>query len=181
MNVNSISNINFESKTPKQRFISKDMRSSLEAILLKMNDEVKTIQDGDYFKSTITTKLHFDKNVIFEDERRLTEKVPFDKQMQGFSNMRIGKKIILDIDNETGEIIDYQKPFYKPISFVLRKAKNILDSIRTNFNLPGAVEKERLTINKLTPDGYKKIKMFVLQTEKEQLEKIIKEFEKDSK
>lgn len=181
MYINKISNTNFESKTPKKRFIPKDMQTSLHSLLLKMNNEIKTVQEGDYYKSTIITKLHFNKGVVFEDERRLTEKVPFEQQMQGFSNLRIGKKIVLDIDNETGELIDYQKPFYKPLSLVLKKAGNMLASIRTNFNLSEAVKKERLTINTLTSEGHKKMKKFVLQTEKERLEKVVKELEEDSK
>jgi len=171
MKINTIQSTNFEAKTPKKRFIPRDMRSSLASILLKMNHEVQTVQDGDRFKLTIVTKLHFKKGITFEDERRLTEIVPFEKQMQGFSNLQIGKKTTLDIDNETGEIIDYKKPFYKPLFWVLRKAGKILDEIRTNFNLSEVVQKERLTINKLTPEGHKKMKIFVLQTEKERLEK----------
>lgn len=177
MKINIVQNTNFESNIPKRKFITKEMRNSLESILLKMNRETSTIQDGDYFKHTITTKLHFKNNVTFEDERRLTKRVPFEEQMQGFSNLKIGKKTVLDIDNETGEIIDYKKPFYKPLFWVLRKAENILCDLRTNFNLAPAVEKERLTIQKLTPEGQTKMKKYVLQIEKERLEKIVKNLE----
>ncbi len=181
MQVTQIQNTNFESKIPKKRFISDNMRASVESLLIRMNGELNRIQDGDYFKSTITTKLHYNNKAVFEDERRLTKKVQQNEQMRGFSNLKIGKKIVLDIDNESGEIIDYVKPFYKPFFLVLKKAENVLQEMRTNFYNNDVMKKEQLTINDLTPEGKQKIKRMVLSYEKQQLEKIIKELEDTSK
>jgi len=182
MQVNKISYTSFESKTPKKRFITPGMKSSIEAILLKMNSSIKKVEDGDYYKTTINTRLHYNNGkYVFEDERRLKEKVPFEKQMQGYSNLKIGKKIILDINNESGEIIDYIKPSYTPFFLVLKQAEKILLNIRTNFNLSEVIKKEFLTINELTPDGKIKMKKFVLQFEKQRLEKVIKDLENISK
>ena len=100
MQINKINSTNFESKTPKQRFITENMRSSIESLLIRMNGEVNRELEGDYFKSTFMTELHYDKKAVFEDERRLKKKVPHNEQMTGFSSLKIGKKIILDIDND---------------------------------------------------------------------------------
>ena len=175
-------NTSFEAKTPKKKFITKDMRSSIENILFKMNSNVKKVQEGDYFKTTINTKIDYkDGKAFFEDERCLKQKVPYNEQMQGFSVLRIGKKTILDIDNESGEIIDYTKPKLKPLFLVLRKAESVLLNIRTNFNLNEVVKKEYSTLNDLTPEGLKKIQRCVLKFEKEQLEIVTKKLEEISK
>lgn len=182
MQINSISNLNFDSKVKKARYLSPYMRSSIEAILFKMNSATQKTTNGDHLLTKINTKVHLNHNeATFEDERRLKEILPFDKQMQGFSNLRIGKKTVIDIDNQTGEIIDYVKPVYQPFYFMLKKAERILATIRTNFNLPEVVQKEFLTINDLTPEGQKKIQKFVLKYEKQRLECIIKKLDEISK
>ena len=179
MRVDKITNTEFESK---QRFITKDMRSSLESILLKMNSDISRVQEGDHFKTTINTKINYkDGKAVLEDERRLKEKVPFQQQMQGFSVLRIGKKIVLDIDNESGEIIEYTKPKFKPFFLVLKKAESILAAIRTNINLKEVVQKEYLTLNDLTPEGLKKVQRCVLNYEKERLQDVVKTLEETSK
>ena len=179
MRVDKIKNTGFESK---QRFITKDMRCSLESILLKMNSDISRVQDGDHFKTTINTKISYkDGKAILEDDRQLKEKVPFEKQMQGFSVLRIGKNTILDIDNESGEIIDYIKPKFKPFFLVLKKAESVLANIRTNFNLKEVVKKEYLTLNYLTPEGLRKVQRCVLNVEKERLQNVVKELEEASK
>ena len=179
MRVDKVTNTGFEAK---QRFITSDMKSSLESILLKMNSDVSRVQEGDYFKTTINTKINYQNGkAILEDERRLKEKVPFVEQMQGFSVLKIGKKTVLDIDNESGEIIDYKKPRFKPFFLVLRKAESVLAEIRTNFNLKEVVKKEYLTLNDLTPEGLKKVQRCVLKFEKERLENVVKKLEESSK
>ena len=182
MQINPVSGTNFESRTPKKHFITPDMRTSIESILLRMNSGVIRVEDGDYFKTTINTRLNFNNGkAVFEDERRFKEKVPFEQQMQGFSVLKLGKKVVLDIDNKSGEIIDYVKPIYKPFFMILRNAEKVLLDIRTNFNLPQVVKKEYLMINELTPEGNKKMKKFVLNVEKQRLKDIIKELDESSK
>ena len=179
MNVNRVDSTNFYSS--KTHFLSDNAKSSVESLLIRMNAEVNRKQEEDYFKSTIITKLHYGDNITFEDERHLTKKLMQNEQMQGFSVLRLGKKTILDIDNKTGEIIDFIKPFYKPWFLVLKQAENILSAMRTNFYDETSITKDKLTINKLTPEGSKKIKQMVLKIEKERLEDVIEKLEEDSK
>ena len=182
MQVNKISNTTFESNTPKKRFITNSMRSSIENLLFRMNSDIKKVQDGDHYRTTINTKVNYHNDkASFEDERRLKTKVPYNEQMQGFSVLRIGKNTVLDIENETGEIIDYKKSRFKPFFLVLRKAESVLLNIRTNFNLTEVVKKEYLTLNDLTPEGLKNVRRLVLKCEKERLEKVINNFEETSK
>ena len=158
------------------------MRYSLESILLKMNSDISRVQEGDYYKTKINNKVNFrDGKAVFEDERRLKENVPFKEQMQGFSVLKIGKKTVLDIDNESGKIVDYTKPKFKPFFLVLKKAESVLAAIRTNFNLKEVVKKEYLTLNDLTPEGLKKVQRCVLKFEKERLENVVKNLEESSK
>jgi GTP-binding protein EngB required for normal cell division len=125
--------------------------------------------------------LHYNNTATFEDERRLTKKLNHREQLKGFSVLTIGKKTVLDIDNQNGEIIDFKKPFYKPWFYIFRKAEKILGEMRANFYDNDCVQKERLTINELTQDGAKKMQRFVLQVEKQRLENVIKNLEEDSK
>ena len=169
---------NFEARKPKHHFITDSMRSSIESLLNRMNSDAKRIQDGDHYKTTIITKLKL-KNMIFEDERHLTRKLDFKEQMQGFSALRLGKKTRLDIDNSTGEIIDYKKPFLKPWFFVYKLAEKALGNMRCLYGLD-EVKKEKLTINELTPEGQKKMKKFVLKTEEQRLKSLIKALSEDT-
>ena len=167
-------NINYGSK---KHLLTENMKASVESLLIRMNAETSRTINGDYFKSTITKKIHYANKASFEDERRLTKKVSHDKQIHGFSVLKIGKKISLDIDNATGEIVDFVKPFYKPWFVVFNQAKNILSDMRANFYNKELVKKERYSVNELTPEGRKKMKEIVLQTEKQRLENIINELE----
>lgn len=178
MYINPIQSINFYSK---QRFITNNMKSSIDSLLIRINGNIDRIQDGDHFKSSIITKLHLNNDAIFEDERRLTKKLNHKEQLKGFSVLTIGKKTVMDIDNQNGEIIDYKKPFYKPWFYVFWKAEKILKEMRANFYDNDLVQKERLTISELTPEGEKKMQKFVLKVEKQRLENVIKNMEKDSK
>ena len=167
------SNTNFYATKP--RFITNDMKASIESLLIRMNADVSRVTDGDHFKTTMTTKLHYNDIASFEDERRLTKVLNHKEQMQGFSVLKIGKKTELDIDNKSGEIIDFIKPFYKPWFFVIKQAEQILSEMRAKFYDTSFVRKESLTVNELTPDGKIKIKQLVKQVEKQRLENLLKD------
>ena len=139
MKIQQIQQTSFEANKPN-RYITKKMRSSLGCLLTEMNSDIKTETKDDYFLYTVITKLQHKKGYILEDERHLSKQLPDDKQMVGFSNLRFGK-IRLDIENNTGEIIDYKKPFYKPWFLVLKKAEKVLNLFRENY-FESAVNKQ---------------------------------------
>lgn len=176
--------ISFNSRVPKKRYITKNMRTCIESLLLRMNQQTEKVTSGDYCKSTIITKLIHPNGAVFEDERRLTKQVDYKEQMQGFSTLKLGKKIFLDIDNETGEIIDYKKPFYKFWYNIYKNAEKVLSDMRALYGL-NEIKKETTTLRYLSPEGEKEMKRFVLQTEQKRLEdvtnKLKKELENGSK
>lgn len=175
MKIDNTNSLTFNStKSPK--YLTEQMRSSLNSILIRMNAETKRFTEGDYFKSKITTELHY-KNAVFEDERRLKTKTDHKSQMQGFSNLKIGKKIVLDIDNKTGEIIECIKPFYKPMFLVLRQVEKVLSGMRENFYDSTLVKKVVKTLQELTSEGKSKMEQTVLKIEKQRLENVVKELE----
>ena len=170
MQINRIDNTNFGSA--KQRFLTDNMKCSVESLLIRMNSEVSKVLEGDHYKTTMTTKLHYG-NATFEDERQLTKKLNQNEQMHGFSILRIGKKTVLDIDNI--------KPFYKPWFYVIKQAEQILTEMRAKFYDSSVMKKEFSTVSELTPEGKKSITKMVRQFEKQRLENIIKELEEDGK
>ena len=105
-------NLSFESR--KQRFINSESHKQLGQILNKMDDET-VYNCNDYsFKSTRTKRLslvNHTGNVELIDSRTKIGKIPTENQMQGETLLTIGKTELV-IDNKTGEIIDYHKPFF---------------------------------------------------------------------
>ena len=179
MKVQNIQQTTFCSKTPKTRYITNNMRTSIESLLLRMNNQTERTVEGDRYLATVVKRLRLKNGVIFEDERDLKKPVHYSEQMQGFSSITLDKKTWLDIDNKTGEIIDFNKPFYKPWKFVYKKAEKALMEMRGLYGLD-EVQKEKLTVNDgLTPEGYRAIKKMILQFEKQRLEKVTKELEKE--
>lgn len=168
MNINNINQINFNGKV---RYITPNMRASIESLLIRMNAQTHKQTIGDHFVSTIVTRLDMGK-ASFTDERRLLEQVPHNKQMKGFSMLDFGKTH-LDIDNKTGEIIDSKKPFYKPWFFVMKQAERVLQDFRSYFYDKSVVEQKISTINTLTPEGEKNINKIVLEYEKQRLKDVI--------
>ena len=178
MRTDKISSLTFESKMRKPRYITENMRASIESLLLRMNFATTVEEKGDHFISTITNKLKSIDGHVFEDERMYKKPLPYKEQMKGFSVLKFGRTM-LNIDNESGEIIYHKKPFYKPWFIVLRKAEEVLNDLRAYFNQPDVVQRECIQIQDLTPEGAKKMKKFVLQVEKQRLEEVTDKLERE--
>ena len=128
MKIDNINQTNFYGKT---RYITENMKASVESLLIRMNHQYYKTQQGNHIVHTLTNKINM-KNAAFTDKRELKEVLPHNKQMQGLSILDFGETH-LEIDNETGEIIKTLKPFYKPWFIVVRKAEQILQEFRNNF------------------------------------------------
>ena len=76
--------------------------------------------------------------------------------MQKESLITIGKTQLV-IDNSTGEIIDYKKPFFKTWSSIMKQLDHFLTVFRVNYNYSGRVEKKRLTMPGCTEKGWEKM------------------------
>ena len=173
MKVQTVQSTNFESG-PKS--MSVKMQSSIETLLHKMNCELKRSQHGDHYETVLIKKLRQGDGIFFEDSRRFKEVVPLASQMKGFASLQMGNSW-MDFDNETREIVDYKKPFFMPWAFFMKKAEKILQKFNKFFNDSSVVQKEKLAVRDLTPEGIKKMRQFVLKVEKQRLENIIKEYE----
>lgn len=148
------SNINFESN--KRRYIGSESHQQLEQILTKMNSET-IYKSNDYsFESTRTKRLslvnHTGKAELI-DSRTKIGKIPTKKQMQGNTLLTIGKTELV-IDNKSGEIIDYYKPFFTCWKNVIKKIQTTLGVINSSYNNSNIVKKHKLTISGFTPKGF---------------------------
>ena len=161
MKTDKIQSINFQSYTIKKRLITPNMKSGIESLLIRMNPSTISEESGDYYVSTLTTKLKNTKGYVFEDYRGLNKKLPNNEQMRGFSRLKIGK-IRLDIDNLNGEIVDFKKPFYKPWFLVLKKAEKVIDEFRNNY-YSHFITKETKKIQEPISEGISTIRQFILK------------------
>jgi hypothetical protein len=134
----------------------------LEQILTKMDKETLYKQDEYSFESTRTKRLslydHKNREIAeLIDSRQIL--VPIENRNQMFDNtyLTIGK-VQLVIENKTGKIIDYYKPFLKTWNSVLKNIKNTLLDFNNGFYTKGLVEKHRIGIQGFTEKGFKIIK-----------------------
>ena len=134
----------------------------LEQILTKMDKETLYKQDEYSFESTRTKRLslydHKNREIAeLIDSRQIL--VPIENRNQMFDNtyLTIGK-VQLVIENKTGKIIDYYKPFLKTWNSVLKNIKNTLLDFNNGFYTKGLVEKHRIGIKGVTEKGYKILK-----------------------
>ena len=134
----------------------------LEQILTKMDKETLYKQDEYSFESTRTKRLslydHKNREIaeLIDSRQNL---VPIENRNQMFDNtyMTIGK-VQLVIENKTGKIIDYYKPFLKTWNSVMKNIKNTLLDFNNGFYTKGLVEKHRIGIQGFTEKGFKIIK-----------------------
>lgn len=148
-------NINFESN--KRRYIGSESHQQLEQILTKMNSET-IYKSNDYsFESTRTKRLVLMNNTAKKaeliDTRSKLDKIPTENQMQGNTLLTIGKTELV-IDNKSGEIIDYYKPFFTCWKNVLKKIQTTLGALNSSYNNSNIVKKHKLTVEGFTKKGF---------------------------
>ena len=128
----------------------------LEQILTKMDKETLYKQDEYSFESTRTKRLslydHKNREIAeLIDSRQIL--VPIENRNQMFDNtcLTIGK-VQLVIENKTGKIIDYYKPFLKTWNNVMKKIGETLLDFNNSF-YTNMVQKHRYTTKGLYPKG----------------------------
>ena len=119
-------NINFEAK---KRYIDTDAQYYLEKLLRKMDKEIEYNEFSFAHKKTTRLELfnHNKDKKLAEliDGRDNYKKLPKDKDIFGTTFLTIGKTE-LSIDNKSGEILAYSKPFYKTWNNILKNIRNTL-------------------------------------------------------
>ena len=145
----------------KQRFIDTNTRDQLKNILTKMNNETKKYDINEYiFETTVTKRLVSTKNQLgktleLTDDRLFCwlEKPPI-KQLTSNTLLSIGKTELV-ICNETGEIIDYYKPFFTTWKNIMKRISESISIFDKNFDNPNVVQKKKLSVSGYTEKGAK--------------------------
>ena len=141
----------------KRRFLDNESRNQLAQILQKMDDETIYKSNEYSFESTRTKRLSLfngrKSTAELTDSRIFLDKIPPEKQTGGNTCLTIGKTELV-IENKTGEIIDYYKPFYKCWKNIMKQINKTLTSFNVSFNNPTAVKKHKLSISGFTKKGF---------------------------
>lgn len=153
-------NLNFEAR--KKRYIDLESKKQLTQILRKMDSETVYQSDGATFESTRTSRLELfshDKNkktAELVDTRRNLDKIPEGYDMIKETLLTIGKTELV-IDNKSGEIIDWNKPFFSSWKGIMKKISDTLITINATYHQPEYVKKHYFAIEGLTKKGYNKL------------------------
>ena len=161
-------NTSFEAK---HRFLNKNQMADIKTLLTKMNEEsVYSQTDNIFFASNITKKLCIGKDIEFIDDRMLTKPIPKDKQMFAQTLFTIGKTELV-IDNKTGEILDYNKPFFKTWKNIMNQISHYLKMFNENYENPEIVKPVKFSINGMTEYGLSLYRKALKEVEQEYLKK----------
>ena len=155
MQVDRIQSNSFEAK---RRFITPEMKTNMQYLLETMNDKMTYNTNGDCFKVTIYKALVNDKgNVKFQDGRIYFGDKLKRKELKGEALFTIGKTELV-IDNKSGEIIDYYKPFYKTWKGIMKNIGKYLEFFKNNLNDEKLVKQKQISMQGFTEQGLKKFK-----------------------
>ncbi len=137
----------------KKRSLNPNQMDTVRTLLTQMNQETEVKRNEYTFNSTVTKSLQYKDKATFIDGRMIFEKVPAEKQMTKETLFTIGKTQLV-IDNKTGQIIDYYKPFLTRWSKIISNIDKYLKIFKENFNNPNIVKKKKITMEGFTQAGY---------------------------
>ena len=154
MQVQNIQSTNFQAK---QRFVTSKTKDSITELLKLMNEKTIYSSNGYTFSSAVYNAISDSKQKIkFQDGRIYLGDKLKQKNLQGKVLITVGKTEMA-IDNKTGEILDYHKPFYTSWKNVLSKVGTALEFFRQNFNNKELVQQRVLRIQGFTEQGLNKL------------------------
>ncbi len=134
-------------------FLNTNQLKSIETLLSKMNGETVSKKNDTWFSSTITKELSCKKDKVrFIDGRMIFDKVPQEKQMQRETLFTI-KNTELVINNKTGEIVDWHKPFFTSWGKIMKNVDKYLKFFEEHFNDTNTVKKKKITMEGFTKKG----------------------------
>ena len=156
MKIDSTSLISFESKTPKLKTVSSDAQTKAKTLLKMMSSEnvIKENADGTKYTADILLSISIDK-AKFTDEKIFQTKTAKTLIKNPTYTFRLGKKNVLLIDTETGEILGYSLSFFKTLSGLLSQFEKTLNSMIYNFDNDSVVKKHFLPLAGYTKKGLK--------------------------
>ena len=151
------SNKSFQANNKVSRYIDYESQKLLGKLLEKM--DIETVFKGNEYayESTKTRQITLRDSKkreiaeLIDTRQNLTKIYPGGDQMFGNTCLTIGK-VQLVIENKTGKIIDFYKPFLKTWNGIMRKIGETLLDFNNNF-YTNVVQKHRYTTKGLYPKG----------------------------
>lgn len=154
MQINSVTNINFEAK--KHVFISNQAKENAHLLLQKMNSRTTYKENSAHtgFESQILSSISTNKNVKFTDARIFLQPEQLRYNNTPDCTLHIGKNY-LNINSKTGEVVSYKRGFLMSLSSFISKAESCLNNFLINFDNPDVVKKHTFGIAGFTEKGLK--------------------------
>lgn len=149
MKIQKVNQMNFGKKVHS---LNTAQMYSMKILLTRMNNETIVKDNGRTFSTTIIKEISGKKN-RFIDTRMIFEKVADNKQMTG-KTLFIMDKTQLVIDNSTGNIIDWKKPFLKCWGKVMKDFNKNLNFFRENYYNNFIIKKKPFTLEGYTQKGF---------------------------
>lgn len=150
MQIKAIQSESFEAK---QRFLPQDTHKQVKKLLNSMNSETVCQKSEWSFSSNVLSGLKIDsKDSRFYDGRCLVDKAK--DYFIGESDLEMGR-VKLTINNATGEITKYKKPFFKSWKSIYKQASEVINCACENFGKKEVVEKRFIGIIGITQKGAK--------------------------
>ena len=152
MKIQTVQNQSFEAK---QRFLPPNTHKQVQELLNKMNNETTCINTKYMFSSNILGAIKINpQKAYFYDQRCFVDKAK--DFFAGQSSLKMDK-VKLTIDNKSGEITKYKKPFFKSWKSIYEQAGKVIDYACENFNKKDIIEKRFIGMTGVTSLGYKMI------------------------
>ncbi len=158
MKIQKIKSQNFERK---QHFLSVDGTMNMQKLLGKMNNETVYTSTGKTFESKVLRKINVENKARFTDKRFLVDK---SNNVYGESTLTFDNTE-LAIDNTSGEITNYKKPFFKSWKNIISKAEEIISTAVNNFDNNNIVKKNFIKISGFTLEGAKNLRKVIKNVE----------------
>ncbi len=137
----------------KKRFLNSQALSDMQFLLNRMNSRTTYQESKTDFSSKLVGGLSIQEKAFFSDKRYLLSPA---KKMFGISTLEFGN-VKLTFDNQTGEIIEHKKPFFKSWKKTLKQAGELLSKAKSNFDNASIIVKKVINISGFTNYGAKKL------------------------
>ena len=142
-----------------QRVLTTPMYINMKKVITRMNKESRYANNEYSFDADVLKKLSAGNKrnrAELIDGRCLLKNVADNEQMQKETLFNLGKTQLV-IDNKTGRIIDYYKPFFKSWKKIFKELDKYLNIFAQNFDNHDVVKQHRRSFSGFTKAGYEKI------------------------
>jgi len=139
------------------KYVSLNSIKNINKILVKMNSETKYASNGSSFESSFVKKLSLVGDKVELIDGRNFIKVANAKEQTKAETLFTMGKIQLVINNRTGQIVDYRKPFYKTWKSINEKLSKYVDILLQNYDNKSVVKKHKLSVSGFTKKGFERL------------------------